>query len=623
MEQENVFKKLRHLAAKVEKDSKHIETCINMPSHMRPGARSAELILKELQCNVQTMTLQAQNDLKELQGQVSFRNLLDNVQIVADLTKERLHLLDENLQKYGYKKAESIEANSNNQDSTDYVEDKENQGPDEEPMQQYPQTPKHSATCAALKFQMDTATRTPTLADFGISRQTLDFLAKQNMASQRKIKIKKVDLAGTPFKKSPALSSATQEELESPFDPNVVLTPGLFGYGRKIPTNTPEHMQGSAYLNSPIPPILQTPGLRQITKEDGDTMCLNAAASHNARAAQNCENSFYAPTPLQSRSMISIHPTPTSYHPTSIIQRNIVPQPKSMWQAEPTSDNTPTMPELKYQVPSHNSPDDPELISNALDINSGLPSSSSLHHDYGTPTEPQLMLATEPEKVPQKPVLLLQENSDPAKATLPAEPCLLSNQLATNHNTSSGFASAPTPFKAFRNFHDTEEMPKTPELTFSYSRYVDVAASLASSKDKSLSSAMPDVEGDESGLSLNCVPTTSPSTVDAESVDIEIVRNPSSKCQKSGLIALVSEEEFQQQSSFLQRLLPLNDVNAWVKILNKYIARKTEGQFLLESDISKIGIGPRAKTLLLLLVKLKRLSQGRPNDAGDQAYFVI
>lgn len=73
----------------------------------------------------------------------------------------------------------------------------------------------------------------------------------------------------------------------------------------------------------------------------------------------------------------------------------------------------------------------------------------------------------------------------------------------------------------------------------------------------------------------------------------------------------VSENDYEDLPSYMKALAPWKDIQSAVEKINSYLSKKAnlkQINFFHPEELESMGLGPRGRSYLLLLVRMKRLS---------------
>eukprot|EP00057_Strongylocentrotus_purpuratus_P002132 XP_003723898.1 PREDICTED: actin cytoskeleton-regulatory complex protein PAN1 [Strongylocentrotus purpuratus] len=677
MDGENVFGQLRRIARNVQNESALAQERMSRPIALRTSGDSARPVLRRMQADAHNVKLAAGDAHSSLPSSVEFSKVLESCSQLCDAYRSKVNLLEGYLQQYGYQpqpvKVKGVPVNSIIKKEARANETQHPKGEQlltstydaEEMKENVPTTPtnkpdlgsswkggtprledfglsrgfleqmtrsKHQShqqpqeatekpqpkavaklnpTTPAKKpdVVLPVAGGTPKLEDFGLSSNFLDSVSKNKLRNQHRVESTQegTHLNSTYNKRQMEMAQTTMfapsQASTCPFTPvgvtttpsaRVTVTPGMFG-GSELPDETPTKFID---LNSAMPRSHAAPeddfGGSQGAKKSlhyepsskkGTASFLDSISSD---LAEN-EDQFGTPQP----------PELTARWEFTSIQAPLPSQPEFTMSSDKPPNKLDMFPSLGYQT---DTPPTPEMTAKwNIRTTSKAPGSLPPAEPPFVMEEPIRLTSHEPKQTPEEPQRLYVEKPAPSLQDMPETPPGLPGKLGDSK--SFGFSR----FMA-------DEMPKTPELTVSYPRYVDpstkpanvpkpVVDSIPQKPSASLHSGIPRmVKVEESNPSHSTKP-----------VDISYV-------------AMVTDEEFSKQSAHMRRILPLNLVNETVSCINTILNikhKQGEGVYLTDEDVQVISLGPKSKAMLLFFITVKRLSSGKRPGTSEVAYFPV
>ncbi|XP_013413914.1 uncharacterized protein LOC106176196 [Lingula anatina] len=600
---QDFFTQLRRLAATTEKERDVLQAMIKKPKGDRCGdGTSAVFVLKEMQKNVRDIKIQTQSTYNSLRAS-SFRHLLHACQEVIQQQQQRLGEVEAYLQQYGYNPCVAQQVSGVNSGEKEHsvmaeqpvmTEQKiptsngENNVSDHSQSEdtEYPLKGKHYFTtyhCTVkliskvkqsnIFFNIDIqpstppeshrpkppscGDKTPSLADFGLSEVTLNVLANigddaarvgQKLGNDMVFKVpEKINYTRNPkqelFPETPDHKSRHPEQfVPTPFDTHgITVTPGILPHCNMnaMTPETPLNKKGTNYLNgdaedSPCPPILHTPGMKQIRTKP----------------------SLPKSPVLQSLKTGSVEsPVPPVLKTPGVKQIK-----KGMFQEKTNSDSlgdmqVPSAPELQSLNPEDlPEPEAPELTMKFEEY-------QQFYEDFTRPLNP--LTAQDVQKL-SAPV------ADKGYDQIPTRDTALVQIKATETDKNG--------------FQQDWDMPQPPVLSMKY---------------------------------------TFNSTEELQE-NIPPRENSNKTCPG---MAMISEDEYASLQDYLQRQLPLKLINNTLQKINDICQKKMsaghKGQ-IYESELrDNIDLGPKTKSMLLLLVKLHRLQTRARNSLTDPIYEIL
>ncbi|XP_077977808.1 uncharacterized protein LOC144433379 [Glandiceps talaboti] len=343
----------------------------------------------------------------------------------------------------------------------------------------------------------------------------------------------------TPKQPKPArYGNLVEPSVDSPVPP-VFMTPGIIQI--KKPTTVHQKALSSQEtstqydIDSPIPPVFVTPGIKQIKKQPTN--------QKQPSQTQGRSDSFGVDSPVppvfMTPGVMQIGKLKTNQEPRSFLSQD-----------KPTTMMSPAIPRLQSECDisyhplgqtSTHTPSPVTLVSKALHP-----------EDMPTPEPPEMTSRIQP--LPQQPILR----------------------------------------SATADIVD-KEMPKTPVLNFTYS-YQDNT----------------DSQPIETPLSSYNQPITAVHTKEQQQSMVRI-----------RVILPVSSEELLELSDNLQRIVALEKLNEIIMKTNEVLEQNgSGGAFIRKSELPTLQLGRHTYAVLLLLVKLNRLQMERKNQCGEIVHYI-
>ncbi|XP_072033269.1 uncharacterized protein [Amphiura filiformis] len=166
-----------------------------------------------------------------------------------------------------------------------------------------------------------------------------------------------------------------------------------------------------------------------------------------------------------------------------------------------------------------------------------------------------------------------------------------------------------------------DEMPKTPELTMSYKRFVDVAhvATVQPTPQEHSGQQQQGPVGADGHQQQGPVGAGGHQQQGPVGTGQSQDNQRTRPCQ----IALITPEEFSGQQDYLRRILPLNVINTHIDTLNQILQCKQDSSYITEEETKIVDLGPQLKVMLLLLSKLERWKKGKSPVTNETAFFIL
>lgn len=622
MEGENVFSQLRRIARTVENESALARDRMSRSTALRASGDTARPVLRRMQCDAHTIRVSATEKMSALPPSAEFGTLLESCSQLCDAYRSKVNVLESYLQQYGYQPLANPKGIGKKAPVT-----KETMPPNEEispssalkaeemkeniPEGRPSTPPKNPDLAPAQKGG------TPRLEDFGLSRDFLEQRARDKLRTQQEARQtsaqegarlnsiynrREMEMSYTPLHSSSQAANCPFTPIGATTTPSrVTVTPGMFG-GTELPTETPtqfidianERPSGQAkrasnQMGSFGPKSLHfAPG----SSMPGGSSILDAIPNH---LASETFGGFGTPSPPQLTARWKF--TSISVPPPK------QPDPPLAQEAMGNPPHLPEKPSMSYQRPNVDTPPTPEMTtrwdSRSISAMPKAPDHLTTPH---VPMEAPVRLITrEPKQTPEEPQRLLSSSAAPTLQDAPETPPGLSGKFGNS--------------KAFQ-FSILDDLPQTPELTMSYTRYVD-----PSTKPTNLQRevhVVPAAEVPQKQMySLGCSPPEK----------MEPPKAPTSSTYTSyPSIREVSEAEFESQSDYIRQILPLSLVNKTVIRMNALLqdkARAGEGCYLTDADIQVLELGAKSKAMLLFLIKARCLTNRKVPGSNSPAYHPV
>ncbi|XP_072178117.1 uncharacterized protein [Diadema setosum] len=634
MESTGVFDKLRRIAKTVQNESALAQERMSRPASLRSSGDSARPVLRRMQADAYKLKCDSQQQLSGLNPAGEISELLEACSQLCGAYQTKVNELEDYLFQYGYKAqpcakgpgSQGKKATAGDKcQTTTVVQPDDNQSPNlEEIKENVPNTPPKNQELATSIQEAKGGT--PRLEDYGLSRATMEMLSRnklQGLPGSRPTSALgdsggDIPLNSTYTKREP-LASVTPMRSSSqpgscPFTPlgvtttpaRVTVTPGLFG-GSELPNETPTQFIGShkfccddafllfVFLTDMVG---QRPGKPSVEVKGPATKSLQFTSSTRTASSSSSILDAFPSHLTENNAQFGTPPAPeltARWAFTSVMMTPGQPECVPRSQGDPSM---PKMPAFDNQRPNVDTPPTPEMTTRwESRSNSAMPQAPerlTTQVPHVLMEEPVRLTTRLPNHTPEEPQRLTSCSSEapPSADAAPATPPGLGRSKAFD-------------FSRFLS----DDMPKTPELTMSYSRYVD-----PSSKPTKLTSEP----------TLTAVPQKS-------SLSHKPVHSLESKMEVSNHVSCptlssVVQGEFQGQSDYMRRILPLELINHTVTRINAVLREKAmqgQGVFLTDTDVQQLDLGPKSKAMLLLLIKLQRLTTSKIPGTLEAAYYPV
>nr|XP_054753306.1 proteoglycan 4-like [Lytechinus pictus] len=673
MDGENVFGQLRRIARNVQNESALAEERMKRPVALRSSGDSARPVLRRMQADAHNVKREAGNIQSHLPSSSEFNKLLDSCSQLCDAYRSKVNLLEGYLQQYGYQPqpskvkglpvlhsiekeavgtgsqhpegdlsatsandAEEMKENvpttpsnkpnlgSSWKGGTPRLEDfglsrgfldqvsrskhQDNKDP-QEVAEKLPQPKpveklKHATPAKNPHIALPEVGGTPKLEDFGLSSNFLENISKKNLHNQQRhaamqgstqlsstYNSKQMERARSPV-------GAPTQANACPFTPigvtttpsaRVTVTPGIFG-GNEFPEETPTKFIDMAC----------------------DLPRGHAGQDNESSGYQGAKKSLQYKTSNKNGAASVLDSIPSNL--TENDDQFGTPQPPELtarWDF--TSNQAPIPSQPEFTMASDKPPNKPDMFAN-LGHQTDTPPTPEMTAKWNirttskafgdlAPSEPSFIMeepvrltSHEPKQTPEEPQRLYTEKPQPSLDDMPETPPGLSGKLGDSKS-----------FDLSRFMAD--EMPKTPELTMSYTRYVDPRTQPAK-VSKSVVDTIPER------------PSGHNHAVKVE----EPIHSQYPEPEDIAFVAMVMDDEFSKQSSHMKRILPLTLVNETISCINTILNikhKRGDGVYLTDEDVQMLSLGPKSKAMLLFLITIKRLLSEKPPGTSEVVYYPV
>ncbi|XP_071506764.1 uncharacterized protein [Diadema antillarum] len=615
MESSGVFDKLRRIARTVQNESKLAQERMSRPASLRSSGDSARPVLRRMQADAYKLKVGAMNAYSSLTPAGEFSDLLEACSQLCDAYQTKVNKLEDYLFQYGYKAQPSAKGSQGKKTTagdkcktSSVVQLESKQSPDLEDIKEnIPNTPPKNQELAASIQEAKGGT--PRLEDYGLSRATMEMLSRnklQGPPGSRPTSALGGDSGGdiplnSTYTKREPLSSVTPMRPSSqpgscPFTPlgvtttpaRVTVTPGLFG-GSELPNETPTQF---------IDMVAQRPGKPSVDVKGPAAKSLQFTTSTRTASSSSSILDAFPSHLSENNAQFGTPPAPELTARWAFTSVTMTPSQPECIPGARGDPSMPKMPVFDNQRPNMDTPPTPEMTTRwESRSNSAMPQAPerlTTQVPHVLMEEPVRLTTRLPNHTPEEPQRLTSCSSEapPSADAAPTTPPGLGRSKAFD-------------FSKFLS----DDMPKTPELTMSYSRYVD-----PSSKPTKLTSE-----------------PTMPAVSQKSSLSHEPVPSLESKMEVSNHISCptlssVVQGEFQGQSDYMRRILPLELINHTVTRINAVLREKAmqgQGVFLTDADVQQLDLGPKSKAMLLLLIKLQRLTTSKIPGTLEAAYYPV
>lgn len=271
------FGRLRQLSSSVERDVDDTQRSFDLPQSEDDSTNGAALLLlQEIKNDVKKVRESARQSLQRLHEGPAFVEVVNAACVLMEQEKVLLAETEEYLQRYGYTPVltPSVEIEHDGGDTNGDLGVQKQDPEDCSPV-----------TCDSQPTPLTAGDSpiAPVLQSFAFAK---NFSLKYKSSNDAQVPRMYSDQAVVTNQLD---SGSVAADTDSPIPP-VLQTPGIKKIERKLETTICGNYKGVISDDSPIPPVMQTPGVKQIMKVDRNGIADDNESSRQVGLVKSCHN---------------------------------------------------------------------------------------------------------------------------------------------------------------------------------------------------------------------------------------------------------------------------------------------------------------------------------------------